>query len=186
MSTTPTAATSVPRYDIDPAHSGAQFKVRHLMISNVKGHFTAVKGTVDYDRANPSATRIDVSIDVNSIDTRDAQRDGHLKSADFFDVEKYPEITFKSTEVVATSEGFEVVGDLTIHGVTNQVALDVEDVTPEAKDPWGNVRVGATASTTINRKDFGLTWNTALETGGVLVGDDVKIEIDVEMVRKAQ
>jgi polyisoprenoid-binding protein YceI len=176
---------AINHYDIDPTHTTAQFKVRHLMISNVKGEFTRVSGTVDLDTDNPSASSINVTIDAASISTRDEQRDGHLKSADFLDVAKYPSITFKSKEVAATGEGYEVVGDLTIHGVTGEVALDVEDMTPEAKDPWGGVRRGATATTTIDRKDFGMKWNAVLEAGGLMVGDDVHISIDVEMIRKA-
>src|SRR5579862_2367674 len=173
-------------YQIDPAHSSAHFKVRHLMISNVRGQFNKVNGTVTYDPANPSASQIEAVIEVASIDTREEQRDGHLKSADFLDAEKFPIITYNSKEVVASGDdSFEVVGDLTIHGVTQSVALTVEDFSPEAKDPWGFLRRGATAATTINRKDFGLVWNMALETGGVVVGEDVHITIDAEFARKA-
>ena len=173
-------------YNIDPAHSAAQFKVRHMMIANVKGEFTKISGGVNYDPANPGATQIQATIDASTINTRDEQRNGHLKSADFFDVEKFPNITFQSKKVAATGPGsFEVMGDLTIHGVTQPVALTVEDVTPEAKDPWGNLRRGATAKTKINRKDFGLHWNVALEAGGFLVGDDIEITIDVELIRQA-
>ncbi len=173
-------------YQIDPAHSSAQFKVRHLMISNVKGEFHKISGAVTYDPAKPTAATVEANIEVASISTRDAQRDAHLKSPDFFDVEKFPAITFKSKEVTATgSDSFEMVGDLTIHGVTNQVALNVEDLTQEAKDPWGNFRRGATAKTRIQRKDFGMTFNQALETGGFMVGDDVDLTIDVELIRQA-
>ena len=173
-------------YQIDPAHSAAQFKVRHMMIANVKGEFTKVSGTVTSDPSNPAAVRIQATIDASSISTRDEQRDGHLKSADFFDVEKFPSITFQSKEVVPTgSDSFEAVGDLTIRGVTQPVALTVEEVTPEAKDPWGNMRRGATAKTKIRRKDFGLNWNVTLEAGGFLVGDDIEITIDVELIRQA-
>jgi polyisoprenoid-binding protein YceI len=173
-------------YQIDPAHSAAQFKVRHMMISNVKGEFTKVSGTVTYDPADPSAVQIQVTVDASSISTRDEQRDGHLKSADFFDVAKFPSITFQSTKVAPTGpDSFEVVGDLTVRGVTQPVALTVEEVTPEAKDPWGNMRRGATAKTKIRRKDFGLNWNLALEAGGFLVGDDIEITIDVELIRQA-
>jgi polyisoprenoid-binding protein YceI len=172
-------------YQIDTAHTHAQFKVRHLMISNVKGEFTQVTGTVTLDDANPSASSINVTIDVNSISTREPQRDAHLKSADFFDVAKYPTITFVSKEVVKSGDdSYEVVGDLTIHGVTKTVDLDVESVTPEMKDPYGMFRRGAEAKTTILRSDFGLKYNAALETGGVLIGDDVHITIDTELVRK--
>jgi polyisoprenoid-binding protein YceI len=173
-------------YQIDPAHSAAQFKVRHMMIANVKGEFTKVSGTVTYDPSDPSAAQIQATVDASSISTRDEQRDGHLKSADFFDVAKFPTITFQSKEVVPMgSDSFEAVGDLTIRGVTQPVALTVEEVTPEAKDPWGNMRRGATAKTKIRRKDFGLNWNVTLEAGGFLVGDDIEITIDVELIRQA-
>lgn len=174
------------QYEIDPTHSTAQFKVRHMMIANVKGEFTKVSGRVLFNQESPAEGQVDISIDAASISTRDPQRDDHLKSADFLDVANYPSITFRSKKISAAGkDAFEVSGDLTIHGVTRQVTLDVDSVTPEAKDPWGGARRGATASTTISRKDFGLTWNTALETGGVLVGEDVHITIDVELVRKA-
>ena len=173
-------------YQIDPAHTHAQFKVRHMMVSNVKGDFDKVTGTVEYDDANPSASKINIVVDVNSISTREPQRDADLKSAAFFDVEKFPTITFVSTGVVKSGEdSFEVVGDLTIHGVTNTIDLDVEDVTPEMKDPYGFFRRGASAKTTILRSDFGLKYNAVLETGGVVIGDEVHITIDVEFTRKA-
>lgn len=173
-------------YQIDTAHTQAQFKVRHLMISNVKGEFDKVTGTIEYDDANPSAAKIDVTIDVASISTREAQRDAHLKSADFFDVEKFPTIRFVSKEVVKSGEDtFEVVGDLTIHGVTKTVDLDVEDFTPEMKDPYGLFRRGASAKTTILRSDFGLVYNAVLEAGGVAIGNEVHITIDTEFTRQA-
>ena len=185
MSTTPQGAAA-PRYDIDPAHTSAQFKVRHLMISHVKGEFSKVGGHVVFDPQNPAASSIDVTIDATSISTREPQRDAHLKSADFLDVEKFPRITFRSTKIASTGkDSYEAEGELTIHGVTRTVKLDVEGVTPEAKDPWGFLRRGASASTAIDRKDFGLVWNTALETGGVMVGDQVQISIEVELTRKA-
>lgn len=173
-------------YQIDTAHTQAQFKVRHLMISNVKGEFDKVTGTIEYDDANPSAAKIDVTIDVASISTRETQRDAHLKSADFFDVEKFPTIRFVSKEVVKSGEDtFEVVGDLTIHGVTKTVDLDVEDFTPEMKDPYGLFRRGASARTTILRSDFGLVYNAVLEAGGVAIGNEVHITIDTEFTRQA-
>ena len=173
-------------YQIDPAHTSAQFKVRHMMIANVKGEFDKVSGTVNFDPANPAASTIDASIDVASISTRDEQRDAHLKSPDFFDVEKFPVITFKSKRVTATGgDSFTVVGDLTIHGVTKEVELHVEELTEEAKDPWGNSRRGATARTRVHRKDFGMIFNVALEAGGFLVGEDVDLTIDVELIRQA-
>jgi len=173
-------------YQIDTSHSAAQFKVRHMMIANVKGEFDKVSGTVNFDPANPAASSVEATIDASTISTRDEQRDGHLKSADFLDVEKFPTINFKSKKVTATgSDSFNVIGDLTIHGVTKEVKLDVEELTGEAKDPWGNLRRGATAKTRINRKDFGMAFNVALEAGGFLVGEDVDLTIDVEMIAQA-
>jgi polyisoprenoid-binding protein YceI len=173
-------------YQIDPAHTHAQFKVRHLMVSNVKGDFDKVTGTVEYDDANPSASKINITVDVASISTREPQRDAHLKSADFFDVEKFPTITFESNEVVKSGEdSFEVVGDLTIHGVTQKVDLNVEELTPEVKDPFGLFRRGATAKATIMRSDFGLKYNSILEAGGVAISDEVHITIDTEFTRQA-
>ena len=173
-------------YTIDTAHSAAQFKVRHMMIANVKGEFTNVSGTVSFDPANPGAAVVEAAVDVSTISTRDPQRDGHLKSADFFDVEKYPSITFKSKKILnASATGADVLGDLTVHGVTKEVTLKVEDFSEEAKDPWGNMRRGASAKTKINRKDFGMSFNVALEAGGFLVGEDVDINIDVELIRQA-
>ncbi len=182
MSTPASAAT---RYDIDPSHSGAQFKVRHLMISNVKGEFTKISGSAIFDPSNPAGSSIEATIDAASISTRDPQRDEHLKSADFLDVAKYPAITFKSRDIVpAGKDTYEVTGDLTIHGVTQEVALMVDGVTPEAKDPWGGFRRGASATVTIDRRDYGVVWNSPLKAGGFVVGDDVHITIDVELVRK--
>lgn len=173
-------------YQLDPQHSMAQFKVRHLMISNVKGEFAKLSGSVTFNPADLASSRVEVTIDAASIHTREPQRDEHLKSADFLDVAKYPEITFRSTAIVAAGKNaYEVVGDLTIRGVTQPVALNVESLSDEVKDPWGNYRRGATARTKIERKDFGLVWNATLETGGVLVGDDVEITIDAELTRKA-
>jgi len=174
-------------YDLDPAHSGASFKIRHMMISNVHGKFTGLKGSVDFDQAKPSATTIEATISAATVDTGESKRDEHLKSPDFFDVAKYPSLVFKSKSVTKTGDNeYKVAGDLTIHGVTKPVVLDVE-ATPEMKDPWGNSRFGASATTRVNRPDFGLTWNKALETGGVLVGDDIDITLELELVkRKAQ
>jgi len=172
-------------YDIDPTHSSAHFSVRHLMITNVKGEFTKVSGTVTYDPDNPAGSKVETTIDVSSLHTREEQRDAHLKSADFFDLAKYPEIKFVSKSVEPDGhEEYLVKGDITIHGVTREVELQVEGPTPEVKDPWGNMKAGATATAKINRKDFGLTWNAALEGGGVLVGDEVKISLEVELTRR--
>jgi len=182
------SATAVPQagtttWKIDPAHTGAEFKVKHMMISNVKGRFSEVSGTLTLDPADVTKSSIEASVNVASIDTREPQRDTHLKSADFFDVEKFPTLTFKSTDVTRKGEGeFAVAGDLTIHGVTRSVVFDVEGPTPPSKDPWGNLRIGLSATTKINRKDFGLLWNAPLETGGILIGDEVSITIDAEFV----
>jgi polyisoprenoid-binding protein YceI len=173
-------------YQIDPSHSAAHFSVRHMMISNVRGEFTKVSGTIWYDPENPQNSRVEATIDAASIATREPQRDAHLRSADFLDAEKYPVLTFRSRSVAGERGDWKIIGDLTIRGVTREVTLDVEGPTPETRDPWGNLRIGATATGKINRKDFGLTWNTALETGGVLVGDEVKLTLDVEGVRQAQ
>jgi polyisoprenoid-binding protein YceI len=171
-------------YQIDPAHSGVHFSVRHLMLSNVRGTFGGVKGTVVYDPANPSATQVDATVDAATISTGEPKRDEHLKSADFLDVAKYPAITFKGKRTEKTSDtAFKVTGDLTIHGVTREVVLAVEDVSPEAKDPWGGTRIGATAKTKIDRQQFGVTWNSPLESGGVVVGDDVKLEFELEFTK---
>jgi polyisoprenoid-binding protein YceI len=172
-------------YTIDPAHSTAGFKVRHLMVANVKGEFSGIAGTVICDAENPANARIEATIPVNTIHTRDEQRDAHLKSADFFDVAMYPTITFVSKKVTKVDDGeWKVTGDLTIHGVTREVVLDVEGPAPEAKDPWGNIKSGASATTKINRTDFGLVWNAALETGGVLVGEDVHISLELELLKQ--
>lgn len=179
------APSAVARYDIDPQHTAAMFKVRHLMISNVKGEFTKVSGSVTIDPSHVGSS-VEIIIDAASINTREPDRDTHLKSADFLDVAKYPSITFRSTKVrPAGKDEYEVIGDLTIHGITREVTLQVDSLTPEAKDPWGFLRRGASASTSIIRKDFGLVWNMALETGGVVVGEEVHITIDAEFARKA-
>ncbi len=170
-------------YKIDPAHSSAQFVVRHMMITNVRGGFSAVQGTVVFDPNDLSASSIDVTIDVNSLSTGDAARDTHLKSPDFLDAEKYPTITFKSKTITKHGDDLRAKGDLTIHGVTKEAILNVEGPTPEEKDPWGNVRMGASATTKIKRSDFGLTWNAALESGGFLVGDELKIELDASLIK---
>jgi polyisoprenoid-binding protein YceI len=182
------AALAVPAmaadYSIDSAHSSAQFSVRHMMMSNVRGEFSKVTGTVSYDQAHPEAIIVNASIDVSTVDTREPQRDTHLKSADFFDAARYPAITFKSTGAKKTREGLDVKGDLTIHGVTKSVVLHVTGVTAELKDPWGMLRRGATAATVVNRQDYGVKWNKTLDTGGMMVGDDVSITIDIEAARK--
>ena len=183
MSTAAGTTHSVSTWNIDPAHSSAGFKVRHMMISNVKGTFKGLSGVLTLDESEPTRSRVEASIPIAGLSTCDEQRDGHLKSADFLDVEKFPTITFKSTGVKPSGNGGEVTGELTIHGVAQPVTLEVEGPVPEIKDPWGMHRIGGSATAKINRKDFGLTWNSALETGGVLVGDEVKITIEFEAVR---
>ena len=171
-------------WNIDASHSSATFTVRHLMITNVRGEFQKLSGTATFDAANPAASKVEATIDVASINTREAQRDAHLKSADFFDVEKFPTITFASKSIAKKGDGeLAIVGDLTIHGTTNEVTLSVDGPTAEHKDPWGNTRIGATATTKIKRSAFGITWNSAIEAGGVLVGDDVSITLDVSLVK---
>src|SRR5580658_1881162 len=180
--TSPTTATTT--WKIDPAHSSAEFKVKHMMISHVKGHFAKVTGTLTLDESNLANSRVEALIEAASLETRDAQRDAHLKSPDFFDVEKFPSISFKSSRISVVRDGeLAIEGNLTIRGVTRKVVFTVEGPTPPAKDPWGNTRVAVSATTKINRKDFGLTWNAALETGGILVGDEVTITLDVEFVK---
>src|ERR1035437_10879319 len=171
------------KYTIDPAHSTAGFKVRHLMVSNVRGEFSGIAGTVEFDPDAPESSRVEAHIDATTIHTRDDQRDAHLKSADFLDVAKFPEITFVSRKISGGGGEWKVTGDLTIHGVTTEVTLDVGGPAPEAKDPWGNVKSGASAATKINRKDFGLVWNVALETGGVLVAEEIAITLELELLR---
>ena len=177
---------SASTWNIDPTHSHAEFKVRHLMISNVKGSFPKVAGVLTLDEDNPAKSSVQATIDVSSVETRDAQRDAHLKSADFFDVEKFPTMAFKSTHVTVTSAGAGTVeGELTIRDITKPVVFDVQGPTPATKDPWGNMRVGVEATTRISRKEFGLTWSAPLEAGGVMIGDEVTITLEVEFVKAA-
>jgi len=176
--------TSTTTWNLDPAHTVAEFKVKHMMIANVKGHFSGVSGVLIRDESDPANDRVEATIEAASIETRNEQRDEHLKSADFFHAEKFPTLHFKSTSIRVVGDGeLSVEGDLTIRGVTRKVRFAVEGPTPPAKDPWGNTRIGLSASTKINRKDFGLTWNAALETGGILVGDDVTITLDAQFVK---
>ena len=173
-------------WEIDPSHSSTQFAIRHLMVSTVRGEFGKVSGTVTLDESDPMKSVIEATIATDSINTRVEKRDNHLKGPDFFDVEKYPTITFKSKKIEAAGEGkFTVAGDLTMHGVTKEVILNVAGTTKPVKDPAGKLRLGGSATTTINRKDFGFSYNRVLETGGVLVGDEVNITIDVELIQKS-
>jgi polyisoprenoid-binding protein YceI len=172
-------------WQIDPAHTNVEFTVRHMMISNVKGQFQKTSGTITANGTDPASAKIDATIDATSIDTRVDRRDAHLKSPDFLDVAKFPTITFKSTKVEAAGTNkWKVTGDLTIHGVTKPVVLDVEGTGAPIHDPMGNTRAGASATTKIRRGDFGLIWNKALEAGGVMVGDEVAISIDLEAIKK--
>jgi polyisoprenoid-binding protein YceI len=170
-------------WKIDPAHSTAQFVVRHMMITNVRGGFSNVQGTVVWDADDLAASSMDVTIDATTLNTGDANRDTHVKSAEFLDIEKYPTITFKSKTITRDGDELKVKGDLTIHGVTKEVVLQVDGPTEPQKDPWGNTRVGASATTKFKRSDFGLTWNAALETGGVMLSDDVKNELEVSLIK---
>ena len=177
-----TQAQTTTNWKIDTSHSTVEFAVKHMMFTTVKGRFTDVTGTIAFDPNDPVNGRADITIDASTVDTRDAKRDAHLRSADFFDVEKFPTLTFRTTNVAGTAKRFALTGDLTIRGITRPVTLDVtfEGAGP---DPWGGERAGFSASATVNRRDFGLTWNAALETGGVLVGDEVKIAIELELLK---
>jgi polyisoprenoid-binding protein YceI len=179
------ALSHAATYQIDPDHSSFQFKVRHLMVSNVKGDFTKMKGVVTMDDKDITNLNVELTIDAASVNTGHAKRDEHLRAADFFDVAKYPTITFVSKKVMKDGpDRLKVTGDLTMHGVTREVTVNVEGPTQEVKDPWGNFRRGATGTTKINRKDFGLTWNRALEAGGVVVGEDIDIFVEIELIKK--
>ena len=179
------ATTIAGTWRIDPAHTRIAFSVRHLMISNVRGQFTKVSGTIHADDADLTRSRIESSIDAASIDTREAKRDEHLRSPDFLDVARYPTLTFKSKRIEKAGDGrYKVVGDLTLHGVTREVTLDVDGPSAPVKDPRGMVHAGAQVTTKINRQDFGITWSKALDGGGVMVGDEIAITIDAEGVRK--
>jgi polyisoprenoid-binding protein YceI len=174
--------TNYGTYAVDPAHTSIEFAVRHMMISTVKGRFGDVKGTLELpEKGTP---RLDVTIETKSVDTRSDQRDGHLRSPDFFDVEKYPSLRFVSTTAERTDDGWKVVGDLTIKDVTRPVTLAVTEE-GTGVDPWGNQKVAYSATTKFNRSEFGLNWNAALETGGVLVSDEVKVALDVQLVKQA-
>jgi polyisoprenoid-binding protein YceI len=185
MSTATTAAPAAA-YTIDPAHSGAGFKIRHLMIAFVRGGFSGVSGDVVFDPDNPAHSKINASIDATTLHTHDEKRDAHVKGADFLDTATYPKITFVSKSVVPDGKNqWKVVGDLTLHGVTKEATLQVESAGAEAKDPWGNLRTGAEATTVIKRSDFGLKFNAPLETGGVMLSDEVHVHLDVELIKKA-
>lgn len=171
------------QWSIDGSHSNVAFSVRHLMITNVKGEFQKLSGEVEYDASRPDASRVNVTIEAASVSTRDAQRDTHLRSADFLDAANHPNITFRSTSAKRSGDGLDVVGDLTIRGVTRQATLHATVPTSEQKDPWGNQRIGASATTTIRRSDFGVKFNSALEGGGFVIGEEVRIDLDVSLVK---
>ena len=187
VSSTSTAAklqNSITTWNLDPAHTMVEFKVKHMMISNVKGRFSKVSGVLVLDESKLANSRIEASIEAASIDTRDGQRDAHLKSADFLDAEKFPTLKFQSTGISAGGDGeFSIEGALTIHGVTRRVQFAAEGPTAPGKDPYGNIRVAISAHTKINRKDFGLVWNAALETGGILVGEEVTITLEAQFIK---
>ena len=181
----PKPGAGLVKWQIDPLHSGAHFSVRHMMISNVHGEFK-LTGFVLVDRQEFKNSKVEAVIDASTIDTRESARDQHLRSADFFDVQKYPSLTFSSTRIEGSpDEGFALSGNLTIHGVTREIAFSVEPLSPETKDPYGNLRIGTSARAKIDRKDFGLHWNAALETGGVLVGTQVNITLEVELIKES-
>lgn len=176
---------AVSEWNLDKSHSGITFSVRHMMIANVRGSFTDFDATVTADPQNPSTTSATITISAASVDTKDAQRDGHLKSADFFNVEANPNITFVVTNVASKGgEDYAITGDLTIAGVTKPVTLNGE-ISGPAKDPWGNEKMAVSASGSLNRSDFGLTWNAALETGGVLVSDTIKLNVELQFAKAA-
>jgi len=178
--------TKPTQWTIDPAHSAAHFSVRHLMISNVRGEFSKLSGNVLIDPIDPARSSVEVNMETSSVNTREPQRDEHLRSADFFDVANHPAIMFKSKKIVATGgDRYKLTGDLTIRGTSKEVTFDVEGPTPSVKDPWGNVRAGVSAHAKINRKDFGLVWNALTEAGGVVIGDEISVTIEAELIQKA-
>lgn len=180
-----TAATFAATYQIDSAHSAANFTVKHMMITNVRGSFSGVTGTVVYDPKNIAATKVEATINADTVNTNEPKRDGHLKTPDFFDVAKFPTMKFVSSKVTPAGKGkFKVAGDLTIHGVTKPVVLDVTGPEAEVNDGRGGIRTGASATTKINRKDFGLTWNKMMEAGGLTVSEEVAIELDLQFIKK--
>jgi polyisoprenoid-binding protein YceI len=179
-------STKPTQWQLDPAHSAAHFSVRHLMISNVRGEFSKVSGSALLNPADLAKSKVEVTIEAASINTREPQRDEHLRSADFLDVANYPALTFRSKRIEALgADNFKLTGDLTIRGVTKEVTFDIEGPTSSIKDPWGNIRAGVSGSAKINRKDYGLVWNALTEAGGVVVGDEVKITIEAELIQQA-
>ena len=177
------AALAADEYNIDPAHSSVEFAVKHMVISTVKGNFADFSGVLMYDQNDPTKTSVDVVIKAASIDTNNDKRDNHLRSADFFETEKYPDITFKSTKIEKTKDGLTMTGTLTIRGVSKEVSMPVQ-LTDTMTDPWGSVRFGAETGLDINRQDYGVSWNNVMDNGGLVVSDNVKIMINVELVKK--
>ena len=172
-------------WKLDSAHSGVTFTVKHMMFAKVRGSFQKLAGELQFDAAAPQKASVQATIEAGSITTQEGQRDAHLKGPDFFDVEKYPTIAFRSKRVSGQGDKLQVVGDLTLHGVTKEVTLEAEVVSKELTDPWGQTRIAASATARINRREFGLVWNAALEAGGVLVGDDVQIVLDAAFIKQA-
>jgi polyisoprenoid-binding protein YceI len=184
MATSPATSAAVTTWKIDPVHSSAEFKVKHMMVSNIKGSIQGMTGDLTEHATDASLSSIDATLDASTVNTGLADRDAHLKAADFLDTEKYPKITFKSTKVEKKgSEEYAVTGNLTIHGVTKPVTLTVEGPSAPQKDPYGNTRIGLSATTKINRRDYGLSYNGLLEAGGLVVGDEVHITLDVEFIK---
>jgi polyisoprenoid-binding protein YceI len=184
--TVPIQSNKPTQWTIDPVHTAAHFSVRHLMISNVRGEFTKVTGSAVINPADLTLSSVQVEIDANSVNTREPQRDDHLRSADFFGVANFPTLSFRSTQIKANgADSLKITGDLTIHGVMKEVTFEAEGPTPSMKDPWGNIRVGITASTKIDRRDFDLKFNGLTEAGGVVVGDEVKITLEAELIQQA-
>jgi polyisoprenoid-binding protein YceI len=184
MATSPATSAAVTTWKIDPVHSSAEFKVKHMMVSNIKGSIQGMTGDLTEHATDASLSSIDATLDASTVNTGLADRDAHLKAADFLDTEKYPKITFKSTKVEKKgSEEYAVTGNLTIHGVTRPVTLTVEGPSAPQKDPYGNTRIGLSATTKINRRDYGLSYNGLLEAGGLVVGDEVHITLDVEFIK---
>jgi polyisoprenoid-binding protein YceI len=182
-----TPVSLASNWELDPAHSSVQFSVRHMMISKVHGAFSKVTASLTLDRALLANSKITASIEAASIDTREAKRDEHLRSAEFFDVTVFPTLTFSSKRLElmgSTTDQYLLTGDLTMHGITREIILTVESSASEMKDPYGRVKIGASATAKLNRKDFGLGWNAALETGGLLVGEEVSITLDLQFIRK--
>jgi len=180
------ALAQASTWDVDPAHSTVEFSVRHMMVTTVKGQFQKVSGTVELDEKDATKSKIEVSIDTASIDTREAKRDAHLKSADFFDAAKFPALTFKSTKIEKAGKGkLKITGDLSMHGVTKPVVLLVEGPSASIKDPYGRIVKGVMATGRLDRKEWGMTWNKALDTGGMVVSDEVKLEINAELAERA-